>query len=74
MIHTQVKQFGRPTNSGYKVFIATTYYKVFVDNCGMTQSIVFIRCENEEKANQIKILDIHCMYLILFADMVISII
>jgi adenine-specific DNA-methyltransferase len=39
---------------GYKVFISTTtYYKVFVDNCGMTQSIVFIRCTNKEEADNI---------------------
>ena len=40
---------------GYKVFISTTtYYKVFVDNCGMTQSIVFIRCNNEEEAKRLE--------------------
>ena len=34
---------------GYKVFISTTdKYKVFVDDCGMTQSIVFIICENKD--------------------------
>ena len=38
---------------GYKVFISTTdKYKVFVDNCGMTQSIVFILCSNEEQAKK----------------------
>lgn len=36
---------------GFKVFISTTsYYETFVDNCGMTQSIAFIRCENKEHA------------------------
>ena len=59
LIHTpsQTVYANRPHKyqDGYKVFISTTtYYKVFVDNCGMTQSIVFIRCKNEEKANQIK--------------------
>lgn len=39
---------------GYKVFIpTTTYYSSFIDNCGMTQSIAFIRCNNEEEANNI---------------------
>tara|TARA_B110000037_G_scaffold134696_1_gene152700 strand:- start:273 stop:1535 length:1263 start_codon:yes stop_codon:yes gene_type:complete len=39
---------------GYKVFISTTStYKVFIDNCGMTQSIVFIRCTNLEEATLI---------------------
>ena len=36
---------------GYKVFISTTdKYNVFVDNCGMTQSIVFIQCSSEAQA------------------------
>ncbi len=49
--------------NGYKVFISTTdKYKVFVDNCGMTQSIVFILCTDEEQANKyMKILQ-HPMY------------
>jgi hypothetical protein len=35
------------------VFLGTTsYYNVFVDNCGMTQSIAFIRCENETEAKK----------------------
>lgn len=39
---------------GYKVFISTTnQYSTFVDNCGMTQSIAFIRCKNEKEANKI---------------------
>ena len=38
---------------GFKVFISTTdKYKVFIDNCGMTQSIVFILCANEEEAKK----------------------
>ena len=38
---------------GYKVFISTTdKYGVFIDNCGMTQSIVFILCSNEEEAKK----------------------
>jgi len=36
---------------GYKVFISTTdKYKVFIDSCGMTQSVVFILCSNKEEA------------------------
>ena len=59
LIHTpkQTVYANRPHKfqEGFKVFISTTdKYKVFVDNCGMTQSICFIRCESEEKANQIK--------------------
>lgn len=47
---------------GYKVFIGTTsYYKTFVDNCGMTQSIAFIRCTKEEADNFNKILQ-HPLY------------
>jgi tRNA1(Val) A37 N6-methylase TrmN6 len=38
---------------GYKIFISTTdKYSVFIDNCGMTQSIVFIQCINEEQAKK----------------------
>jgi hypothetical protein len=38
---------------GYKVFISTTdKYKLFIDNCGMTQSIVFILCNDEEQAKK----------------------
>jgi adenine-specific DNA-methyltransferase len=49
---------------GYKIFISTTdKYNVFIDNCGMTQSIVFILCSNEEEAK--RYLDIlrHPLYL-----------
>ena len=34
---------------GYKVFISTTsYYSTFIDKCGMTQSIAFIRKHNDK--------------------------
>lgn len=37
---------------GWKVFISTTdTYSTFVDECGMTQSIAFIRCETKEIAD-----------------------
>ena len=51
---------------GYKVFISTTdKYQVFIDNCGMTQSIVFIQCENEEQAKKyVNILE-HPLYVFL---------
>lgn len=49
---------------GYKIFISTTdKYNVFIDNCGMTQSIVFILCNNEEQARKyLKILQ-HPLYI-----------
>ena len=49
---------------GYKIFISTTdKFNVFIDNCGMTQSIVFIICANEEEAKKyLKILQ-HPLYL-----------
>jgi hypothetical protein len=49
---------------GYKIFISTTdKYSVFIDNCGMTQSIVFILCSNEEEAKKyLEILE-HPLYL-----------
>ncbi|MDD3187453.1 MAG: methyltransferase [Bacilli bacterium] len=38
----------------YKVFLSlTNQYKVFVDNCGMTQSIAFINCKSKEEAEKI---------------------
>ena len=48
---------------GYKVFIGTTtYYNAFVDDCGMTQSFIFYRAENIEKAEKVaKILN-HPLY------------
>jgi adenine-specific DNA-methyltransferase len=57
LIHTpkQIVYSSRPHKyqEGYKVFISTTdKYKVFVDNCGMTQSIVFILCDSQEQANK----------------------
>lgn len=55
LIHTprQTVYASRPHKyqSGVKVFIATTdKYTVFADNCGMTQSIAFIRCDNDQQA------------------------
>ena len=48
---------------GYKVFISTTdRYMTFVDNCGMTQSIAFIRCEDEEQAKLYKSILDHPLY------------
>ncbi len=40
---------------GYKVFLSlTNQYGTFIDNCGMTQSIAFVRCKNYEDALKIK--------------------
>ena len=57
LIHTpsQTVYASRPHKfqEGYKIFISTTdKYNVFIDNCGMTQSIVFILCETEELAKK----------------------
>ena len=57
LIHTpsQVVYSSRPHKfqQGYKVFISTTdKYKLFIDECGMTQSIVFIKCSNKEEAEK----------------------
>ncbi len=39
----------------WKVFISTTdAYGTFIDNCGMTQSVAFIRCESKEMAETYK--------------------
>ena len=40
---------------GYKVFISlSNQYKIFIDNCGMTQSVAFIRCSSKKEAERIK--------------------
>lgn len=67
LIHTpkQTCYAARPHKfqDGYKVFISTTdKYNVYVDNCGMTQSIVFIRCPSIEEANRIKQILEHPLY------------
>ena len=68
LIHTpkQTVWSSRPHKyqNGYKVFISTTsYYEVFIDNCGMTQSITFIKCKNKKEANKIKEVLNHPMYI-----------
>lgn len=52
---TQIVWSNKPHKfqEGFKVFIGTTsYYNIFVDNCGMTQSIAFIRCKDENEAKK----------------------
>lgn len=40
---------------GWKVFISlTNQYSTFIDNCGMTQSIAFVRCNSKKEAEEIK--------------------
>jgi SAM-dependent methyltransferase len=48
---------------GFKVFISLTdKYKLFIDNCGMTQSIMFIMCNDRDQAERyLKILQ-HPLY------------
>ena len=67
LIHTpkQIVWGSRPHKyqDGFKVFISTTsYYGTTVDNCGMTQSIAFIMCKDEETANNISVILNHPMY------------
>lgn len=41
--------------NGWKIFISlTNQYQTFIDNCGMTQSIAFIRCESKAQAERIQ--------------------
>ena len=59
LIHTPTKMCwsDRPHKfqDGYKVFISlTNQYSTFVDDCGMTQSIAFIRCKDKDCAEKIK--------------------
>ena len=67
LIHTpsQTVYASRPHKfqEGYKVFLSTTdKYKVFIDECGMTQSIVFILCESREQAERYKLILEHPLY------------
>ena len=67
LIHTpkQVVWSSKPHKfqDGWKVFISTTsYYGTFVDNCGMTQSIAFIRCKDEDEAKKINKVLKHPLY------------
>tara|TARA_B100001094_G_C18013633_1_gene711383 strand:- start:325 stop:987 length:663 start_codon:yes stop_codon:yes gene_type:complete len=49
---------------GYKVFIGlTSYYNIFVDNCGMTQSVAFIRVSSREEAEHVSEVLKHPIYL-----------
>ena len=59
LIHTdkQTVYSKRPHKyqEGYKVFISTTgSWNIFIDNCGMTQSIAFIRTTSQDQAIKIK--------------------
>jgi adenine-specific DNA-methyltransferase len=67
LIHTPSKivYSSRPHKfqEGYKVFISTTdKYTIFIDNCGMTQSIVFIMCSCEEEAKKYSEILKHPLY------------
>ncbi|MDR3290094.1 MAG: class I SAM-dependent methyltransferase [Rickettsiales bacterium] len=40
---------------GYKVFLSlSNQYGTFIDDCGMTQSVAYIRCKNKEESEKIK--------------------
>ena len=67
LIHTpkQTVYASRPHKwqTGWKVFISTTdKYGSFIDECGMTQSIAFIRCESKEQAESYKKILDHILY------------
>ncbi len=41
--------------TGWKVFISlTNQYQTFIDNCGMTQSVAFIRCKSKKEALKVE--------------------
>ena len=67
LIHTpkQTVYASRPHKyqAGYKCFISTTdKYSTFVDNCGMTQSIAFIKAESEAQAEKYSKILNHDLY------------
>jgi len=54
---TQIVWANRPHKyqDEWKVFISlTNQYSTFIDNCGMTQSIAFVRCNSKDQAHKIK--------------------
>lgn len=58
-VHTknQTKWSSRPHKfqTGVKVFIClSSTYETWIDECGMTQSVAFVRCENMKQAEKIK--------------------
>ena len=68
LIHTpkQTVWASRPHKfqEGYKLFISTTdKYSTFIDNCGMTQSIVFIKCNTKTEAEKYKAILDHPLYI-----------
>ena len=70
LIHTpkQTVWASRPHKyqDGWKVFISLTdRYQVFIDNCGMTQSIGFIRCKSYIEAEKIAKTLQHPLYVFL---------
>lgn len=70
LIHTpsQIVYSSKPHKyqNGYKIFISTTNkYSVFIDNCGMTQSIVFILCTNKKQAKKYLQILQHPLYIFL---------
>lgn len=67
LIHTpkQTVYSSRPHKfqEGYKVFISTTdKYSTFIDECGMTQSIAFIRCSSMDESIKTKKTIDHDLY------------
>ncbi len=70
LIHTpkQTVWSSRPHiyQDGYKVFLSTTdKYSIFIDDCGMTQSIAFIRCISKDEAEEIGNILKHPIYVFL---------
>lgn len=70
ILHTLKKQIysTRPHKHqvGYKVFISlTNNYSTLVDNCGMTQSVAYIRCKDALEAHKTKKILDHDLYVFL---------
>lgn len=59
LIHTPTKTLwskqAHKFQDGFKVFLSlTNQYGLFIDNCGMTQSVAFIRCKTQIQAIKTK--------------------
>ena len=67
LIHTDKQtvysKIAHKYQDGYKVFLSTTgNWNIFIDNCGMTQSVAFIRTVDKETALKYKKILEHPLY------------
>lgn len=70
LIHTKIQtkwsSIPHKFQDGYKCFIClTSYFDTFVDNCGMTQSIGFVKTDSKDEAERLAATLKHPLYVFL---------